>query len=134
MSDRRHVVGFLVAGILATTGDAVAYAALLTIGWTHDPAKAASFVVGALISFTLNRRFTFRSQGALHREAVAFSALYAVTFLLNVGVNHVGVALLVPSLDHLGSSLAFLAATAASTVANFLGQRLWVFTPSRPPP
>jgi putative flippase GtrA len=138
MSLPRQLTGFLVSGVLATASDAIAYAAALATPAPaalaallhvapHDVAKGASFLVGTFVSFELNRRLTFGRPTREARQAGAFFALYGLTFLLNVGANHLLLDLLTPVLPGLAPTLAFVLATGCSMVANFLGQRLWVF-------
>ena len=132
MSLPRQLVGFVVSGGLATAADALVYAGLRAadLPGGADAAKALSFVVGTLVSFELNRRLTFGAPRREARQAGAFFALYAATFLLNVGVNHAALGLLPPS--PYAPTAAFVGATACSMVANFVGQRAWVFRPLEP--
>lgn len=127
MSARRQIGRFLVVGVVATLSDAVVYAALQAAGFTPDPAKALSFVVGTGVAWVLNRRWTFEAADAGAADAARFFVLYAASFALNVGVHHL---LHGPAVDLFGppgATVAFVGATATSTVSNFFGQRLWVF-------
>jgi putative flippase GtrA len=135
---RDQALRFIVAGLVATGSDALVYAGLLasvdgalrTLAApagldAPDLAKAASFMVGTGVSYLMNKRFTFQTRGFNGRELASFLTLYACTFLLNVGVNHA--ALLVLGQAALERTVAFVIATGASTVANFVGTKLWVF-------
>lgn len=90
-------------------------------------AKTLSFIAGALVSFVFNRAFTFRARGAVHRHAAGFALLYLVTLGLNVAVNALALRLELPR------NLAWLAATGASTVANYLGMKFLVFADKAAP-
>lgn len=135
---RDQALRFVVAGLVATGSDALVYAGLLASADSplralaapaglHAPdlAKAASFMVGTAVSYLMNKRFTFKTSGFNGRELASFLTLYASTFLLNVGVNHA--ALLLLGQAALARTAAFVIATGASTVANFIGTKLWVF-------
>ncbi|MBI5209430.1 MAG: GtrA family protein [Elusimicrobia bacterium] len=117
----REVLRFIVVGVGAVSVDAAGYALLVRF-LGPDPAKASSFIAGALFGFWLNRSWTFRSQGMPLVQLPVFSAVYATSFCANVGVNHL-VLRLWPSALTPG----FLAATATSTVMNFLGMKFLVF-------
>lgn len=136
MSDtRRQVARFLVVGVAATLADALVYSGLLATVWpgAHDAAKGAAFVVGTLVSYTLNKRWTFGVRERSGRQAGAFFSLYALSFGLNVGTNRAALELLTRVLaPPVASTVAFVVATGASTVTNFLGQRYWVFRARSP--
>lgn len=121
---------FLLAGFSAVGTDWLGYVVLVQLGAPPSWAKATSFVLGAVVSFCINRAFTFHArEGALTRQAGAFAVLYAVTLGLNVAVNALALRL------DLGRGVAFFLATGSSTVANFLGMKFLVFrtlAPARP--
>ena len=150
---KQQVGRFIIAGLLATGSDALVYfglvysgvalqlygaaPALATFGLpsSYELAKACSFLVGTLVSFYVNKLWTFERPERDTGEALAFFALYGVTFTLNVGTNYVALSLLgalaaPPRLAEVG---AFLVATGSSTVANFIGQKFWVFRSGGPP-
>lgn len=150
---RTQIFRFLVAGITATVADASVYFGLIDTGlaaglhealprWLgaalpgeHDLAKSCSFFFGTLVSFVINKLWTFESKQTDLRQIGAFVTLYASTFVLNVMVNHSVLSLaettsFTPRLEEVA---AFVTATACSTVANFFGQKFWVFRNPGPP-
>lgn len=126
-----HLARFLVVGVLATVVDAGTYTTMLWTGaaavvWAthpHDVAKLVSFFFGTVVSYVLNKRYTFASRGTGYREPILFTVLYTITLALNVAVNHG----LIQALGPAWAPVAFVAATATSTIVNFVGQKLWVF-------
>lgn len=114
---------FLVAGLSAVGVDFAVY--FLLAQYAALPlavCKTLSFCSGALVSFVLNRIFTFRARhGSTAQQVILFTLLYGVTLGLNVAVNAAALALGV------WQSLAWLLATGASTVANFVGMKFVVF-------
>jgi putative flippase GtrA len=117
---------FLMAGLAVCVVDFSVYFAALWIAPALPVAlaKALAFVLGATTSFLINRRFVFRAGGQAQRQVGRFALLYGSTLTLNVAVN----ALVL----HFGADkpLAWLVATAASTVANFTGMKFVVFRSS----
>lgn len=126
MSTRRQVLRFVVSGVLATASDAVVYAGLThtLLAGRHDPAKACSFVVGTGVAYLLARFWTFAGAPSRRGQSAGFLVLYALAFLLNVGVNHLGLRAGLPSV------VAFVVATGCSTVLNFVGQKFVLFRPA----
>lgn len=71
-------VRFGVVGVLNTAVDALGYALLATLGVPMFVANFISTTAGMLLSFTLNRNFTFRAKdGDIRRQAVLFFAVTA---------------------------------------------------------
>ena len=129
-SDRAHhqALRFLVVGATTVAIDFVVYQALYALGVPLDVAKACSFVTATVCAYFLNRSFTFGARGG-RGVAVRFVVLYALAFVVNVGVN----ALMLRVLDGLTPAqvpivLAFLVAQACSSTLNFFGMRHLVFT------
>lgn len=147
MSGSRQVARFAIAGVLATLSDGLVYlaavgsglaagvhgllpgAVLAVVPEPFDLAKAASFFVGTLVSYGLNKLWTFERPERDVGEAVAFFTLYGLTFVLNVIANHLALdaGLALGASPALAGPLAFVVATGCSTVVNFLGQKFWVF-------
>jgi len=133
---RQQLGRFLVVGLLAVALDALTYrlyGGVLVTTW----AKGLSFLTGTVFAYVANKWFTFRARRASVREGLRFGLLYACTLGLNVAVNGwvlqrwpEGVGPVSPVVA------AFVVATGCSTVANFLGQKFFVFafTPSSPAP
>ncbi len=126
---RRQLGRYLVAGISAVATDSLTY--FLLVHWVlayvgYDVAKFVSFLSGTVVAYTVNKFWTFESKDKSFSEAAAFLTLYILTLGLNVSVNRLVLQLTQQSL------LAFLAASACSTVANFFGQKFWVFKETLP--
>ncbi|MEV4055491.1 GtrA family protein [Amycolatopsis sp. NPDC049688] len=97
-------VRFGIVGIGNTLVDALGYALLVTLGLPAFVANLISTTAGMLLSFALNRNFTFRAQdGDVRRQALLFFGvtafgLWVVQFAIIwlVGRLLPGVNLLVP--------------------------------------
>ena len=113
---------FVLSGCAAVATDLGLYH-LFLITIPYAPAKCASFLSGTVVAYLLNKFWTFQRKPHSWREVSAFAILYTITLGLNVGVNQW-------ALHYLSWFEAFLIATGASTIANFLGQKYWVFRPA----
>lgn len=120
----REVSRFFVSGCIAVATDLTVYHLLCTIG-SYEVSKGISFLCGSLVAYVLNKFWTFESARHSWKELLSFVMLYVITLSLNVAVNQF-------MLGYLPWFGAFLVATGTSTVANFTGQKFWVFNNVHP--
>ncbi|MFG1345895.1 GtrA family protein [Xanthobacter autotrophicus DSM 431] len=119
----RQFSTFVGVGLAATSAHFAALALVVEKGWLGPVAgSAVGFVVGGVVSYTLNRRFTFESSRSHAGAVPRFLVVALVAFVLN-GV-------LMDVLVHrLG--LFYLLAQAITTgiimLWTFSGYRIWAF-------
>jgi len=119
-------VRFAIVGV-ANTAVGFGVIMILQFGLRAPPhlANAGGYAVGFILSFTLNRRFTFADQGRLGPAAGRFSLAALVAF----AVNQTVLALATRWFGHAGPApvLAQAAAAVSYTLTLFILCRLWVF-------
>ena len=117
-----EVARFIRVGLVTVGVDYACYMALLWLGVSIAPAKAAGFICGAVFAFYANRTITFRALGRRH-AALWFATVYLASLVSNVAVNKV-VLMVFPQ----AITLAFLVATGVSATMNFVGMKYLVFS------
>lgn len=131
---RTQLTRFILTGVLSAIVDYGLLVLLMAFGIDYVPAKMLSFVAGTTTAYLINRRWTFVSDGS-RRKFAAVMGLYALTFVLQVGIF----AVLYPWLISLGAGaeimpkmnwaqlIGFVVAQGTATAVNFVVQRTVIF-------
>ena len=119
---------FLLVGVGNTLLSMVLMFALEGLGYW--PSTAIAYVAGAVMSFFLNKRFTFHSDEVLWKAAVKFAVNVAVCYVVGYGLAKV----LVPIPQQPNAvpviwveRLSKLVGMGLYTVLNYFGQRFFAF-------
>lgn len=119
---------FLLVGVGNTLLSAVIMFALEGLGYW--PSTAIAYVAGAVMSFFLNRKFTFQSQETLGRSAVKFTLNVAVCYLLAYSVAQPLGGMVLGAMGVKGiwlERLTKIGGMGLYTILNYFGQRFFAF-------
>ncbi len=97
-------------------------------GFSYWISSAANYVAGSILSYFLNKHFTFRSKGQTFRSMIRFAVNIAVCYFAAYGIAQpVAEFLLKNASPAVRDNTAMLFGMVLFTVINFAGQRLFVF-------
>ena len=95
--------------------------------------SAANYVVGSIVSFFLNKHFTFRSREKGAKVVLRFAVNISVCYLLAYGLARPAVAWLLGGMGlsrQLQGNLTMLAGSGLFVILNYFGQRFFAFKAS----
>ena len=122
-------VKFLIVGAVNTlVGGGVMFLLYNLVHCSYWVSSAANYVVGGLVSFFLNKHFTFQNRERSWKQPVKFAAVVAVCYLLGYGLAKPLVAMVLAGQTvSLRENGAMLVGMCLYTVLNYLGQRFIAF-------
>ncbi|GAA0346918.1 hypothetical protein GCM10008967_41640 [Bacillus carboniphilus] len=120
----------LVGGINTLVGLCTMLILLNLIGWTYWTSTFVGNTVGAIVSYFLNRSFTFKAEVSYRRGIPKFVVIvficYFIAYTLSEYMaNHIAAAIPVPIETE---TLAILLGTCMYTLLNYMGQKYIVFS------
>ena len=117
-----EIYKFIIIGIIAVCIDAFVYYLLGNFEFFSYPiSKKISFICGAAFAFFFNRSYVFQIKHKNIKQILGFSILYLISFLCNAFSHD----FVLNKLDI--PAVAFIFATAISTIINYLGQKFIIF-------
>ena len=122
------VLRFLLVGVGNTLLSMVLMFVLEGLGYW--PSTAIAYAAGAVMSFFLNRHFTFRSDEILWRAAVKFAVNVVVCYVVGYGLARLIMGTLAPLNPFPAlwwERLSKLAGMGLYTTFNYFGQRFFAF-------
>lgn len=123
-AELRRAALFLAVGGLGLAADAAIFSALQGLDASRPAARAASLACATIVTFALNRRYTF---AATARRGGGDLARYAAVTLLAQGFSYALFLALSAAAPALPALAALVAAAAAATLLSFTGQRFFTF-------
>ena len=129
----KTVLKFLLVGVLNTlVGCGIMFMLYNLAGWSYWLSSAANYVAGGIVSYFLNKYFTFQNKERSWRQVARFVLTVSVCWLLAYGAAKPLVTLLMDGFpSKLQENTAMLTGMCLYTALNYLGQRFFAFGSKR---
>ena len=125
----RTLLKFVIVGIANTLlGSAVMFAMYNLLHCSYWVSSAANYIVGSILSFFLNKHFTFQNQSKSISVVIKFIVNIVVCYLLAYGIaKPVVYYLLQNSSQKVQDNLSMLVGMIFFVGFNYIGQRFFAF-------
>lgn len=128
MIDRKLLKFILIGMINTLAGMAIMFSLYNLFGCSYWFSSAANYILASILSYMLNKKFTFRHTGNFLKSAVRFAINIAVCYLVAYGTAKPVVRwMLGDSVFSVQENIAMLAGMCIFTGLNYTGQRFFVF-------
>ena len=120
---------FILVGVVNTLfGMAIMFVLYNVFGVSYWWSSAANYFFGSILSFILNKRFTFKHKGQLLGSAIKFVLCIVVCYIVAYGVaKPLMASLLSGSSIAVQENVAMFVGAIFFTALNYLGQRFFAF-------
>ena len=120
---------FLLVGVVNTlVGAGIMFLLYNLAGCSYWLSSAANYIVGGVVSYFLNKYYTFKNTERSWKQVLRFALNVAVCWLLAYGIAEpLALRLLAGFDEKLQTNAAMLAGLCLYTALNYLGQRFFAF-------
>ena len=120
---------FVLVGIVNTlVGTAVMFGMYNLAGCSYWFSSAANYVVGSIVSYFLNKYFTFQNREKSVKQIIKFIMNITVCYLIAYGAAKPLTAFMLSRLsEKVQENIAMLAGMGLFVILNYLGQRFFAF-------
>lgn len=120
---------FLVVGVINTlVGTAIMFGLYNLAGWGYWPSSLSNYVLTSILSFFLNRYFTFQDRERGWGPVLRFTLNILVCYAVAYGVAKPLVRLIFSAAgEKLRDNLSMLAGMCLFTLLNYFGQKFFAF-------
>ena len=120
---------FLLVGVVNTlVGAGIMFLLYNLAGCSYWLSSAANYIVGGVVSYFLNKYYTFKNTERSWRQVLRFALNVAVCWLLAYGIaKPLALRLLAGFDEKLQTNATMLAGLCLYTALNYLGQRFFAF-------
>lgn len=122
-------IKFILVGIVNTiVGTGVMFFLYNFCSVNYWIASASNYIVGSIVSYFLNKYFTFKNTEHSTRQIVKFIINISVCYFIAYGVARPVVETLLPGArEKAGGNIAMLVGMSLFVILNYFGQRFYVF-------
>lgn len=130
----QKLLRFIIVGIINTlVGTAIMFGLYNWAGCSYWVSSAANYILTSILSYFLNKYFTFQNKEKSVKQVVRFIINIAVCYVLAYGIaKPLTVAVLSGFGEQVQTNAAMLVGMCLFVALNYLGQRLFAFKETNP--
>lgn len=128
----KTTIKFLVVGVVNTlVGTGIMFFLYNVIQVNYWVSSAANYIVGSIVSYFLNKYFTFQNKEKNIRQVIRFTVNILICYLLAYGLARPCIRFVLSFAEKsVQDNIAMLAGMCLFVGFNYLGQRFFVFSKS----
>ena len=121
---------FMLVGVVNTlVGIAVMFFCFNVLAWSYWISSALNYMVGSIVSYLLNKRYTFQQKGNDWHTVWKFIVNVSVCYVLAYGLAKPFVAWLLSGVTtNIQGNAALFVGMVLFVGFNYIGQRFWAFS------
>lgn len=125
----KTTIKFILVGIINTlVGTSVMFLLYNLAGVNYWISSASNYIVGSIVSYLLNKYFTFNNKEKSLKQVVKFAVTISLCYLLAYGIAKPTVEFILSPLTlRVKENLAMLVGMGLFVAFNYIGQRFFVF-------
>lgn len=129
MDSKKQVTLFIIIGIVNTlVGTAIMFGLYNLAGASYWVSSVTNYVLTSILSFFLNKRFTFQYRDDSIRAAIRFAANIIVCYIVAYGIAKPFTYVVLHSASEVvQDNIALFVGMVLFTVCNFVGQKYFAF-------
>lgn len=120
---------FILVGIVNTlVGAGIMFLLYNFAGCSYWISSTANYIVGGIVSYFLNKYFTFKNKDKNWQQVCKFVVNLIICYVLGYGIAKIVSDLLLSQIDQvIRENVAMIVGMCLYTVLNYVGQRFWTF-------
>ena len=121
---------FILVGVVNTlVGTAIMFFCFNVLAWSYWISSALNYIVGSIVSYLLNKRYTFQQKGHDLYTILKFIMNITICYVLAYGFAKPLVTWLLSGLStNVQGNIALLVGMVLFVGLNYVGQRFWAFS------
>lgn len=121
---------FMLVGVVNTlVGTAIMFFCFNVLTWSYWISSALNYIVGSIVSYLLNQRFTFQQKGHDWNTVWKFIVNITICYVLAYGFEKPLVTWLLSGFTtNVQGNIALLVGMVLFVAFNYIGQRFWAFS------
>ena len=123
------MIRFVLVGIVNTlVGTGVMFGLYNLAGCTYWVSSAANYIVGSIVSYFLNKNFTFRDKSSSWKTVVGFILNISICYFIAYGLAKPAVRMILAGQTRsVQENIAMLVGMGLFVCLNYIGQRFFIF-------